>query len=97
MASKKQAKGKDLSSFRAVHDKAFRVPLVIKNALKELGDSWEYEGEFLKRSGVSNIDLAAFREQFADHWFEVRSGNRNVKRIWCGTAKYAAKLQEFYQ
>ena len=97
MATRKPVKGKDLSSFRAIHDKAFRIPLIIKNALKDLGDSWEYEGEFLKRSGISTTDMAVYRDQFTPHWFEVRANNRNVKRIWCGTAKYAAKLQEFYQ
>ena len=93
MAEKKQS-GKDVESFRQLHDRTYRIPRVIKEALASLGDAWEYEVEFLKRSGISNIDLANFRDQFADHWLEVRSGNRSVKRVWCGTVKFANKLRE---
>jgi len=96
VATAKKSAGKDIGSFRELHDKAYRVPAAIKKALAELGEGWEYEGEFLKRSGVSPIDLTTFREQFEDFWFEVRTSNRNVKRIWCGTKKFADKLKEYY-
>lgn len=89
----KTAGGKDLESFRAAHDKAYILPRRIQAALAALGDSWEYEVEFLKRSGVATSDIGAYREQFQDHWMEVRSGNRNVKRVWCGTVKFAEKLR----
>lgn len=95
MAAKKSS-GKDIESFRQAHDRTYRIPRIIKEALAELGDAWEYELEFLKRSELSTIDLAAFRDQFEPHWIEVRSGNRNVKRIWCGTVKFANKLREHY-
>lgn len=94
MSIKKLA-GKDVEAFRQVHDKAYRIPKIVKAALDELGESWEYEGEFLKRSGVSVTDMATFRDQFADHWFEARTTNRNSKRVWCGTVKLANKLREF--
>lgn len=91
----KQA-GKDLDAFRAAHDKAFIVPKRIKDALAELGDSWEYEGEFIRRCGVSTADFAAHREPFmADFTVETASagGNRG-KRVWAGTKAFAAKIRE---
>ena len=95
MASKKQS-GKDVESFRQLHDKSYRIPRIVKDALADLGESWEYEVDFIKRSGVSALDLATFRDQFADHWIEVRTGGRNSKRVWCGTVKFANKLREYY-
>lgn len=92
----KKPSGKDVESFRQLHDKSYRIPKVIKDALADLGDSWEYEAEFMKRSGVSAIDIATFRDQFADNWFEVRTTTRNTKRVWCGTPKLANKLREYY-
>lgn len=95
MSAKKSA-GKDVEAFRQLHDKNFRIPKIIKDALVDLGDSWEYEAEFMKRSGISSTDVATFRDQFADHWFEVRTHTRNSKRVWCGTVKLANKLKEYY-
>lgn len=93
--SERKAAGKDVEVFRQIHDKAYRVPKVVKAALDELGESWEYEAEFLKRSGISVADLAVFRDQFSQHWFEAKTANRNTKRVWCGTVKLANKLREF--
>jgi hypothetical protein len=87
--------GKDIDSFRQLHDKNFKVPRQIKAALAELGDAWEYEGEFIKRCGVSVTDFAHFRDQFSDHWLEAKTTSRNTKRVWCGTKKFADKLREF--
>lgn len=94
MTAKKQS-GKDIESFRQLHDKNFKVPRKIKAALAELGEAWEYEAEFIKRCGVSNTDFAVFREDFAEHWLEAKSDNRNAKRVWCGTVKLANKLREY--
>ena len=94
MAAKKSA-GKDLDAFRKLHDKNFKIPLRIKAALSELGEAWEYEGEFMKRAGVSQTDFAMFRDDFHPFWLEAKSDSRNSKRVWCGTAKLAAKLREF--
>jgi hypothetical protein len=95
-APAKKSAGKDVEAFRQSHDKSYRIPRIIKESLAELGDGWEYELEFLKRSGLSVVDLATYRDQFADNWMEVRSGNRNVKRVWAGTVKFANKLREHY-
>lgn len=95
MSAKKQP-GKDVESFRKLHDKSYRIPRIIKEALADLGESWEYEGEFMKRAAISTTDIAMFRDQFADHWFEVRTNTRNTKRVWCGTVKLSGKLREYY-
>lgn len=92
----KKSSGKDVESFRKAHDRTYRIPRIIKESLDELGESWEYEVEFLKRSGISTTDLAAFRDKFTTHWIEVRTGGRNTKRVWCGTVKFANKLREYY-
>jgi hypothetical protein len=87
--------GRTAEDFTKLHDKNFIIPNRIKAALAELGDSWEYEGEFVKRcQPVANVDFARYRDQFTEFFFEVRAGNKGVKRIWCGTKKFAAKLRE---
>lgn len=87
-------KGKDIQAFRELHDKSYIIPKKINAALAELGDSWEYEADFMKRCQVGSTDLARYREQFSDFHFEVRVMNRSTKRVWCGTKKFAAKLRE---
>jgi hypothetical protein len=87
-------KGKDLQAFRELHDKSYIVPKKIAAALAELGDSWEYEVDFMKRCQVSPTDLARYREQFNEFHFEARVSNKNTKRVWCGTKKFATKLRE---
>jgi hypothetical protein len=94
--SAKKPSGKDVEAFRQQHDKTYRIPRIIKASLAELGEGWEYELEFLKRCGLATGDLAMFRDQFADHWLEVRSSARNTKRVWAGTVKFANKLREYY-
>lgn len=88
-------KGKDLGAFRAAHDKAYIIPRKIKAALAELGDSWEYESDFIRRCAMSSTDFARYRDQFAEFFVETRSsgGNRG-KRVWTGTKAFAAKLRE---
>lgn len=85
--------GKDLETFRAAHDKSYILPRRIRAALTALGEGWEYEVEFLKRSGIAVSDIGAYRDQFKAYWVEVRSSNRNVKRVWCGTPKFAERLR----
>jgi hypothetical protein len=92
-APKSPAKpGKSIDDFRASHDKNFIVPLKIREALKKIGDGWEYESDLMKIAGLSTTDLARFRDQFEDH-IVVTSG-KSQKRVWCGTAKLAAQLRE---
>jgi hypothetical protein len=74
--------GKSLADFRAAHDKDYIVPAKIKSALKELGNGWEYEQDFLRMAKVSTTDLALYRDQFADHWVVV---DRSGKRVWAGS------------
>jgi hypothetical protein len=92
-APKSPAKpGKSIADFRASHDKNFIVPLKIREALKKIGDGWEYESDLMKIAGLSTTDLARFRDQFESHI--VMTTGKNPKRVWCGTEKLAAQLRE---
>ena len=89
---------KTLDDFRAAHDKNVIVPNKIRAALsaleKEGAENWEYELDFLKRSGLSVTDLATFRSQFEAHIVEAASTHgRSAKRVWFGNAKVAAKVR----
>lgn len=87
--------GRNLEDFRAAHDKSFIVPKRIKEGLAKLGDSWEYEVEFIKRCQLSTTDFAAHREPFKE--FYVETGGGSPKRVWAGTKAFAAKLREHLQ
>lgn len=87
-------KPKTLQDFRAVHDKSFVIPNKIREGLAKLGnDGWEYETDFVKLCGVSVLDFASFREQFADYYVVV-GGTRSGKRVWAGSKALAAKMRE---
>lgn len=89
------AKGKTLEEFRSAHDKNYIVPKKIKEALAKLGDSWEYELEFIKMAGVSTTDLMHFRDQFEAYIVQVKvAGASHKKNVWAGTPAFAAKLRE---
>ncbi len=101
MTAKKQAPapavaakpaGRSLVDFRAEHDKSYIVPKKIREALDKLGNTWQYELEFLRFAGVSTNDLAAFREQFLDHIVSI--GGRTPRRIWTGSKDLARKMRE---
>jgi hypothetical protein len=99
VAAKKTApvvsKGKTLEEFRSAHDKNYIVPKRLKEALVKLGDSWEYEIDFMKMAGVSTTDLINFREQFEAHIVTVKvNGSSHRKNVWAGTTAFAAKLRE---
>lgn len=89
-----KSKGKDLMSFRALHDKSYIVPLAIRSGLVQLGDSWEYEQEFVTRCRLSLKDFGQYREQFAEYYVEI--GGKSIRRVWAGTKAYAQKLKEAY-
>ena len=94
MPDKTRGGGKNLEAFRAAHDRAYIVPRRIKEALAALGDSWEYEAEFIKRCGLSQVDFAAFRDQFTDFFIETANSHRTRgKRVWAGTKAFADKLR----
>jgi hypothetical protein len=84
--------GRTLEDFKKAYDKNTYIPEKITSALKELGDSWEYESDFVRRSGVNYSDLGNFREMFSANVVYVKSNGG--KRIWCGTDSFAQKLRE---
>lgn len=90
------AKGKSLDEFCRAHDRTFIVPTKIKAGLGQLGDSWEYEGDFIRRCGIASHELTKFREQFKDHIVEVArtSSNGHSRRVWAGTVAFAKRLRE---
>lgn len=84
-------KVKTLSDFRNTYDKATIVPAKVKAALKILGASgWEYEVAFVKLAGVSLMDLALFREEFAPYIVNLKDN----KRAWAGSTKTATTMRE---
>lgn len=86
--------GGDLAAFRKTYDKSLIIPQRFREALAQLGDSWETEGDFVKRVGCSQAEFGQYKEQFAnDHTVEVvMRGAR--KRVWAGTKKFADKLRD---
>lgn len=82
--------GRSLDEFRSQHDKDFIVPQRIREGLKALGSGWDYEVQFAKIAGVSLLDLAAYRDAFADHVVQVK---RDGKRAWAGTKATAEKMR----
>lgn len=92
MNDKIRPKTKTLADFRAAHDKSFIIPQKIREALKKLGDGWEYELDFMRLAGLSVTDLANFREQFEGHI--VVANGRNPKRVWFGNERIAAEARK---
>lgn len=81
---------KDLSSFRAAHDKSVIIPKRIRETfadMKRTGDAYEYEGDFVKRAKLSQVEIGAFRDQFAAHL--VQTTGKNSKRVWFHDPKTA--------
>ena len=96
MSSKKESTakqaGRGLTDFRAAHDKSFIVPAKIRAGLEALGESWEYEAEFLRRCGLSTTDFSIYRDQFVEFW--IQTGGKSPRRVWAGTVKFAETLRE---
>jgi hypothetical protein len=92
-------KPKTLADFKAAHDPNVIVPNKIRAtlaAIEKTGpEHYEYEGDFLKLSGLSTTQLAMFRDQFAAYIVEAPMGNgrKSVKRCYFGNVKVAAKLR----
>jgi len=93
-------KPKTLADFRAAHDPDVMIPNRIRAGLaaieKEGPEHYLYESDFLKLTGISTTQLAAYREQFAAHIVEasLHGGSRSSKRAYFGSAKVAAKLRK---
>ena len=54
-------------------------------------ENWCYEGDLIKAGGISQTDIATFRDQFAEHI--VETGGRTPKRVWFASSKIAAKVR----
>jgi guanyl-specific ribonuclease Sa len=92
------AKPRSVADFKAAHDPNVIVPAKIRKGLeliaKDGPENWVYEVDFLKLSGVSTTQLATFRDQFAEYIVETPAQHgKNVKRVYFGNAKVAAKLR----
>jgi hypothetical protein len=88
---------KDLSAFRAAHDRSVIVPQKINAALADLAakegpEGWEYEGEFMKRANISQTDIGAFRDQFEKHIVETKG--QRAKRVWFANPIHAAAARK---
>ena len=90
-AMKPSKSGRSLQDFRAEYDKDFIVPQKISDALRILGDGWEYEVQFAKLASVGLVDLASYRDAFAEHVVVL---GREGRRAWAGTKEAAAKMRE---
>jgi hypothetical protein len=93
MTSKKVTKADRLLAFRGAHDKSYIIPNKIREGLKQLGDDWKYEDDFMKLIGIkSKNDLSPFREQFKD--FIVEAGKERARKlVWVGTKAFAETLR----
>lgn len=92
------AKAKTLADFKAAHDPNVIVPAKIKAGLatieKDGSENWLYEVDFLKLTGLSTTQLAAYRDAFETHIVVAPAAHgKSVKRIYFGNAKVAAKLR----
>lgn len=87
----------DVEAFRMKFDKSLIIPKKIKAGLEALAamgpESWEPEGDFIRRIGVSVTDFSKYREQFSDFWLEAREIGKAPSRIWAGTKKLADTLR----
>ena len=75
----KKPAGRSLTDFRKAYDKDTIIPSKIKAGLTELGQSWEYESEFVKRCGISFNDMGNYRDQFEGNWMVIRGDG---KKVW---------------
>lgn len=89
----KKATGRGVDDFRKAYDKSLIIPAKFRDALAQLGDAWETEGEFVKRVGCSQTEFGEYKVAFEGaHSVEVIvKGAR--KRVWAGTKKFADKLR----
>lgn len=78
--------------FRTAHSRRTVVISKIRQGLKDLGNSWMYEREFLKLAKLATFDLARYREEFAAYYLDAPHKSR-TRRVWCGTPAMAKKLR----
>lgn len=86
-----------LETFRAAHDKTFTARAAIVAALRDLGDHYEYEGDFIALCKIDRAAFARLRDEFAEaHSFvppRIKGSGNPGKRVWCGTMAFRKKLQ----
>jgi hypothetical protein len=80
--AEKPTAGRNLAAFKQTYHKDTIIPAKIKAGLKSLGAAWEYEVEFVRRCGVSQSDMATYRDGFSDNWLQLRDG----KKVWSSVA-----------
>jgi len=88
---------KDLSAFRAAHDRNVIVPNKIRAALADLektegAEGWEYESDFIRRAKISQSDMGLYRDGFVAHVVET-TGNKG-RKVWFATVKAAKAARE---
>lgn len=94
--------GRTIADFRAAHDKNVIIPMKIKKALEEMAkhgpEHFEYEADLVRVAGISQSDLAKFRDQFADHIVVANHQNgkalSSAKNVWFHNVKVARDLRD---
>lgn len=91
-------KGKTLDEFKKIHDRKAALRERVTAGLKTLGSSWEYEGDFLKRTGIAARDWGLLHAAFAEHMVIVKANfgahtNGAKRRVVAGTKKFAEQLR----
>ena len=98
MASKK---GRE--AFLSMHDKGTKVPRKIEATLaamkKEGSDRWEYDSDFRTLTGLSVVDISAYKDRYAKYlvWVPPEkggSGRSNDRLIWCCTPELAKEYSK---
>ena len=86
-----KAVGFTRDDFKRKYDKSFIVPHRIREALKQIGPNrYLPEGEFNRLAGISQTDMAAYREQFEDDYVVTVE---RTKRLWCGSKALANEFR----
>lgn len=91
-------KAKTISDFKDAHDKDVIVPRKIQAALdgmlKTGTEHWEYESDVVKLAGISQTEIARYREQFVKHIVVAPAVHgKGTRNVWFANAKVAAKLR----
>jgi len=98
---------RNLATFAASHNDDVKIPNKIRAALEQMRkedgeEAYAYEATdpegtpFIKRAGISGVQLSQYRDQFAEHVVQVKqdTGSRRGPRwVWFATAKAAKKAR----
>ena len=87
---KPRKSARTLAEFSAAYNKDEIVPRKIREGLKQIGEGWETEVNFLKIASLSTTDFANYREQFEEYMVIIQ----RTKRVWAGTPEFAQKMRE---